>query len=557
MAYEELIRKAKEYLAPESGEFESYYRKAAENLRADYNSSLAELKKQYGKDKNAAAAQSMQTLRNMNQYLAARGLSRSGEGVQEQLNANISLANTLSELADSNSRQMAELAKSRNSGLLALEEKRIDRKDANEKWLTERAFEVAKAENAKAERDEDIAREAQQIADERAYQDAVRREKYAYQTSTREAEQAFKQRSTAEAREYELMKIASQREYEDAVRKYERELEAEIRAEKAKTDAEKAAKDQEYKMEYYLRQQADKERLLDEEREYEERIKASDRKYNEAQKQAEREYSAAQKAKEQSDEKRRIAEERAYKEKLAEAERAEKEKQARQAQQDKLELYRLQQADKERLIAEERAYNESKKNGAGTTGDGKAEDDKRKDAASLSSSEKSYVNSTARSILSAATEGGKRFTTLKERGAAYELLSELEKQETGAEYVDAVRNSLIAAGYKEPTADERRVLSVAEGAEEAYNDAYRKTVDRLAEESINSIAAKPLAAGNAADAQLEYIFTHTGDTQAFYETCDILSISRDAAFRYLQKKNAAETSGGSGMKKAYQNILKD
>ena len=50
MAYEELIRKAKEYLAPESGEFESYYRKAAENLRADYNSSLAELKKQYGVD---------------------------------------------------------------------------------------------------------------------------------------------------------------------------------------------------------------------------------------------------------------------------------------------------------------------------------------------------------------------------------------------------------------------------------------------------------------------------------------------------------------------------
>ena len=43
MAYEELIRKAKEYLAPEGGEFESYYRKAAENLRADYNSSASEL----------------------------------------------------------------------------------------------------------------------------------------------------------------------------------------------------------------------------------------------------------------------------------------------------------------------------------------------------------------------------------------------------------------------------------------------------------------------------------------------------------------------------------
>lgn len=545
MAYEELIRKAKEYLAPENGEFESYYRKAAENLRADYNSSLTELKKQYSKDKNAAAAQSMQNLRNMNQYLAARGLSRSGEGVQEQLNANISLANALSELADSNSRQIAELAKSRNSGLLALEEKRIDHKDANEKWLTERAFEVAEAENAKAEREEDIAREAQQIADERAYQDAIRQEKYAYQTAAREAEQAFKQRSTAEAREYELMKIASQREYEDAVRKYERELEAEIRAEKARTDTEKAAKDMEYKMEYYLRQQADKERLLAEEREYEERIKASDR-----------EYSEAQKAKEKAEQKRLLAEEREYKEKLAEAERVEKERQARQAQKDKLELYRLQQSDKERLIAEERAYNESKKNEAGTGGDGKREDDTRKDTASLSSSEKSYVNSTARSILSAATEGGRKFSTLKERGAAYELLSELAKQETGAEYVDAVQNSLVAVGYKEPTADERRMLSVAGGAEAAYNDAYRKTVERLAGENINSIAAKPLAKENAADAQLGYIFTHTGDTQAFYETCDILSISRDAAFRYLQKKNAAGNNGGNDRKKAYQNILK-
>ena len=532
MAYEELIRRAKEYLAPENDDFESYYRKAAENLKADYNSSLAELKKQYNKDKNAAAAQSMQNLRNMNQYLAARGLSRSGEGVQEQLNANISLANTLSVLADNNSRQMTELAKSKNSGLLALEEKRIDRRDANDKWLTERAFEVAKAENAKAEREEDIAREAQQIADERAYQDAVRREQYAYQTATREAEQAYKQRSNAEAREYELMKIASQREYEDAVRKYERELEAEIRAEKAKADAEKAAKEQEYKLEYYARQQCDKERLLAEEREYEEAAKARDREYIEAQKQAEREYAVAQKQAEQADKERLIAEERAYNEKLAETTAAEKEKQARQAQLDKLELYRVQQADKERLIAEE-------------------------NAASLSSSEKSYVNGTAKSILTAATDGGKKFTTLKERDAAYELLSELEKQETGAEYVDAVRSSLTAVGYKEPTADERRMLAVADAAERAYDEEYRKTTEQLAEEKINSIAAKPLAVENAVNARLEYVFTHVGDIKAFYDTCDLLSISRTAAYKYLQKKSAAEGGDKSGTMKAYKAVLKD
>lgn len=261
MAYESLIEEAKKYLTLDNSEFEKYYTQATESLQQNYKNAIASLNKQYSKDRNDAAAQAMQNSRNMNQYLAARGLARSGESVQEKINSNLSLNNALSDLADSNSRQIVELAKDKNDSLLSLEEKRLERKDAIDKWTAEQSLNIAKAENAKNERAEDIAREAQQLADERAYQDAVRQDKYAHEMAVMEAEQAFKQRTAAE-----------QREYEEYIRNSERELEAQIRAEKARTEAEKAAMEQQYKLDYYREQQADKERLIAEERAYNETV---------------------------------------------------------------------------------------------------------------------------------------------------------------------------------------------------------------------------------------------------------------------------------------------
>lgn len=312
MAYESLINQAKDYLKLDNSEFEEYYRKAAENLQNSYNKSLSLLEKQYTKDKNAAASQSMLNKRNMDQYLAARGLSRSGESVQEQINSNISLNNTLNSLADTNARQIAELETNKNADLLELEEKRLEHKSAADKW---------------------------------------------------NAEQENKRREAAEEREYETMKIASQREYEDAVRKAEHELEAQIRAENARAEAEKAARDQEYKLEYYRLQQADKERLLKEER-----------AYDEQQKKADREYEEAQKALEQEIKERLLAEERAYNDRVREQENKRKAEEEEKEREAKIKYYQMQQADKERLIAEERAYNESKNNANGASADSSPEE---------------------------------------------------------------------------------------------------------------------------------------------------------------------------------------
>ncbi len=539
MAYEALINQAKEYLKLDNSEFEEYYRKAAENLQNSYDQSLSLLKKQYVKDKNEAAAQSMLNKRNMDQYLAARGLSRSGESVQEQINSNISLNNTFNSLADTNARQMTELAKSKNADLLSLEEKRLERKNANEKWTTEQAFNVAKAENAKIEREEDIAREAQLLAEERAYQDAVRQQSYAQQMAMLNAEQAFKQRSAIEAREYETMKIASQREYEDAVRRTEYELEAQIRAEKARTEAEKAAKDQEYKLEYYRLQQADRERLLAEERAYEERQKKadreydeaqklSDRKYSEAQKEAERKYAEAQKALEQANKERLLAEEREYNDRVRAQENQWKAEEEARELKAKNEYYKMQQADKERLIAEERAYNEGKKDNNSSPSD-----ESKTDEGSLNSSEKSYIQNMTKNVISTATGGKSSISTANEKVAAYNLLKELKSKGTPSKYMKAIEYNLASAGYTAPDDTEIYETALVERLGEIYDMAYDDTVKMLSEKNVNSIAARPQAIQRARDSQLTYLYKHCSSLDAFYEIASKIGISYDRAYSFI------------------------
>lgn len=528
MAYESLIEEAKKYLTLDNSEFEKYYSKATENLQQNYKDAIASLNKQYSKDRNDAAAQAMLNSRNMNQYLAARGLSRSGESVQEKINSNLSLNNTLSGLADSNSRQILELAKNKNDSLLSLEEKRLERKDANDKWTSEQAFNIAKAENAKIEREEDIAREAQQIAEERAYQDSVRQDKYAHEMAVMEAEQAFKQRTAAEQREYEMAKILSQREYEDYIRNSERELEAEIRAEKARTEAEKAALEQQYKLEYYREQQRDKERLLQEEREYNASQKALEQQNKERLIAEEREYNAAQKVLEQKNKERLIAEEREYERQLQEAKALQAEINAAKEQENKIAYYQLQQADKERLIAEERAYNEmlAKQKAESSASAANSNDEK--------SDSKNDSGYTGKSIVQSVTGGKTKLTSTQENVAAYKALQNLAKNGVTPKQLTALEKELAGYGYTTPTDREINQVDVVKNAGDVYNQAYKSVEEQLAKQNIGSVAARPYALQSAEQAQLSYVREHTATTEAFYEICNLLNIDRNKAYRFLQ-----------------------
>ena len=525
MAYEALIEQAKKYLTLDNSEFEKYYSKATENLKKNYEASLYSLNKQYTKDKNEAAARTMLNSRNMDQYLAARGLSRSGESVQEKINSSLSLNNTLSELADSNSRQILELAKNKNDSLLSLEEKRINRKDSNEKWATEQAFNIAKAENAKIEREEDIARQAQQLAEERAYQDAVRQEKYAHDMTVMETEQAYKRRTAAEQREYETAKILSQREYEEYVRAYERELEAQIRAEKAQTDAQKAAAEQQYKLDYYREQQRDKERLLEEERRYQEAQKRSDREYAEEKARREREYTAAQKEAEQKNKEQLLILEHEYEKQLKAEEERQKAIREAQSQADKIEYYKIQQADKERLIKEEREYNEMMRKAE--------ENNKKNDEGDNKSSESSQM---ARNIVASVTGGGKSLNNTKQQVEVFHRLEDLADSGLTQKQLSSVKSALSAYGYTEPSSTEINMTDIEANAKKAYDTAYKDAEARLAKQGLIKQEAQPYAAQNAMNAQLSYLYSHASSIKTFYELCDIMKINRATAHEFLKNK---------------------
>ncbi|MEG2004100.1 MAG: hypothetical protein RR057_05825, partial [Clostridia bacterium] len=193
-------------------------------IQNSYSQSLAMLKSSYENEKNSAAAKSMLDAKNTDQFLAARGLAKSGESVQEHINSNLSLNNTLSSLANSNINAGVQLAKSKDSALSSIE-----------KSEAEHAAEKEKSEIAKAQRNEDIKREEKHIADER---------------------------------EYQKEKTDAQRQYEDLIRKSESDLAAQI-----------AKEQREYNEKKYLKELSDKERLINNERAYNESVTESEREY--------------------------------------------------------------------------------------------------------------------------------------------------------------------------------------------------------------------------------------------------------------------------------------
>ncbi|MDD4125376.1 MAG: hypothetical protein PHW77_06620 [Eubacteriales bacterium] len=204
--YKDYLEEAKQYLqknSPAFSAYEDYYQKAVNNIGEDYDASAEKLNAGYLADTNQAVAQSAINAKNIAQYMASRGLSRSGEAEQETINSNLSLNKALSELASSKYNALSELYANKNQSLLALEKEYAAKKDENEDWLYSAAFDLASAQLSSDRRDEDIAREEANSVSEREYEEYIRQlekeyekqlleEKRAYEDKVRQEEQAFK-----------------------------------------------------------------------------------------------------------------------------------------------------------------------------------------------------------------------------------------------------------------------------------------------------------------------------------------------------------------------------
>lgn len=258
MEYKDYLEEAKKYIQknnPDFALYEDYYNAAVKSVAENYGESENRINARYEKDKNAAAAQSAVNAKNIAAYMASRGLARSGEAQQETISSNLSLNQTLTDLASAKYDALSNLHAEKNSSLLDLEKEYAAKKSEKDDWLYRAAYDLAAAEYAYDARKEDQTREDADAASRREYEEYIRRLEY-----------ALKEDAAMKERDYEEKKTQRDRDYAESLKKEDRDY-----AEGLKKD------DRDYEKERLEDERAYQKQLLEEKRAYDEGVKEKER----------------------------------------------------------------------------------------------------------------------------------------------------------------------------------------------------------------------------------------------------------------------------------------
>ncbi|PKM60996.1 MAG: hypothetical protein CVU97_07475 [Firmicutes bacterium HGW-Firmicutes-21] len=154
MDYDTLIKETKKSLESYSSintQLEELYRQAKQKNAASYDLAKKDLDEQYNTDRNSAVTKGMLDEKDLHQFLAARGLSSSGESVQAKIDSAISVNNTLNELAKQNTRSLSSLEQERLNAESKLDTELAEKKTELDKWQTELATKVAELKQKSAD----------------------------------------------------------------------------------------------------------------------------------------------------------------------------------------------------------------------------------------------------------------------------------------------------------------------------------------------------------------------------------------------------------------------
>ena len=147
----ESIKNALEAYGKQSDEtLTSLYAAARDEYNKSYNAALDTLNAQYESDKKQAYTKKATDDKNMGEYLAARGLSRSGESVNARIASDVSLGNTLSALSSGLRESQNTLASDYGKALANLAIEEANKKAENNRWTAEFSASLAStaADNA-------------------------------------------------------------------------------------------------------------------------------------------------------------------------------------------------------------------------------------------------------------------------------------------------------------------------------------------------------------------------------------------------------------------------
>lgn len=119
------------------------YDQAIRNADAAYDEESRRLSEQRAKDRNEAATDALRTEKNLNQALASRGLSLSGENAQTKLDLTLGLQNRLADIDRSEREAQSELARDRAETRTKLETEQIRAGGENAERLAKLQAELA------------------------------------------------------------------------------------------------------------------------------------------------------------------------------------------------------------------------------------------------------------------------------------------------------------------------------------------------------------------------------------------------------------------------------
>ncbi len=209
MDYKDYLEEAKKYLSDTDTlkKYREYYENAVDSVKGRRDAEIAEINRAFRNDLNEASAANRILEKNAEQFMAARGLSRSGEAEQEYIERSLGLAKKVSSLAEERRKSESAARSGADAALAELDKQYAEKANDESKRLENEAAAMAKAgfdaENAKAEKQA-----------ERDYNETLLRIKAELAEAAAQKEREHASAEAAKKREYEAVENAKKREHE-------------------------------------------------------------------------------------------------------------------------------------------------------------------------------------------------------------------------------------------------------------------------------------------------------------------------------------------------------
>ena len=229
MDYKDYLDEAKKKLGETDAlkNYREFYENAVKQIKERRDNELAEIEKAYRADLNEASAQDRILAKNAEQFMASRGLARSGEAEQEYIDRSLAFAKKASSLAEGRRKSGDSARDSAESAISALDKDYAEKTDAENQRAYAEAAEEAKTRYEADREDERYRRETESERAEREYNITLARIKAELAEAAAQKEREFNASEAAKKREYEASEAEKKRAYEasEAEKKRRYELE--------------------------------------------------------------------------------------------------------------------------------------------------------------------------------------------------------------------------------------------------------------------------------------------------------------------------------------------